>query len=326
MLRFLIGRLANGAIVMVLVSMLSFSLFNFIGDPVSNLVGENATVNERDAMRKSLGLDQPLPLQYLKFVGRAVQGEFGVSYRNIEPVSRVIASRLPATLELSLIAAILALGVGIPMGVYAGLHPRSLLTRGLQVISLVGISVPSFVTGIILILVFSIYLNWLPSFGRGETVLLGVWSTGFLTVSGWKSLMMPAITLALFQLTLFMRLTRTQMMEVLRSEYIKFARARGLRERSINYRHALRNTLIPIITVAGLQLGSMIAFSIITETVFQWPGLGLLIIQAISFGDVPVIAAYLLLIALLFVLINMVVDLLYFVVDPRLRATLRSVA
>lgn len=320
MLRFLLGRLANGAIVMVLVSMLSFSLFNFIGDPVSNLVGENATVNEREAMRRSLGLDQPLPLQYLKFVGRAVQGEFGVSYRNIEPVSRVIASRLPATLELSLIAALLALGIGIPMGVYAGLHPRSLLTRGLQVISLVGISVPSFVTGIILILVFSIYLNWLPSFGRGETVLLGVWSTGFLTVSGWKSLMMPAITLALFQLTLFMRLTRSQMMEVLRSEYIKFARARGLRERSINYRHALRNTLIPIITVAGLQLGSMIAFSIITETVFQWPGLGLLIIQAISFGDVPVIAAYLLLIALLFVLINMVVDLLYFAVDPRLRA------
>ena len=320
MLRFLLGRLANGAIVMVLVSMLSFSLFNFIGDPVSNLVGENATVNEREAMRRSLGLDQPLPLQYLKFVGRAVQGEFGVSYRNIEPVSRVIASRLPATLELSLIAAILALGVGIPMGVYAGLHPRSLLTRGLQVVSLVGISVPSFVTGIILILIFSISLNWLPSFGRGDTVLLGVWNTGLLTVTGWKSLVMPAITLALFQLTLFMRLTRTQMMEVLRSEYIKFARARGLRERSINYRHALRNTLIPIITVAGLQLGSMIAFSIITETVFQWPGLGLLIIQAISFGDVPVIAAYLLLIALLFVLINMVVDLLYFAVDPRLRA------
>ena len=320
MLRFLLGRLANAAVVMVLVSMLSFSLFNFIGDPVSNLVGENATVNERDAMRRSLGLDQPLPLQYLKFVGRAVQGEFGVSYRNIEPVSRVIASRLPATLELSLVAAVLALGVGIPMGVYAGLKPRSLLTRGLQVVSLVGISVPSFVAGIILILIFSIYLNWLPSFGRGDTVLLGVWSTGFLTASGWKSLLMPAVTLALFQLTLFMRLTRTQMMEVLRSEYIKFARARGLRERSINYRHALRNTLIPIITVAGLQLGSMIAFSIITETVFQWPGLGLLIIQAISFGDVPVIAAYLLLIALLFVVINTVVDLLYFAVDPRLRA------
>lgn len=320
MLRFLIGRLANGAIVMVLVSMLSFSLFNFIGDPVSNLVGENATVNEREAMRRSLGLDQPLPLQYLRFIARAVQGEFGVSYRNIEPVSRVIASRLPATLELSLIAAVLALGVGIPMGVYAGLKPRAWLARALQIVSLIGISVPSFVTGILLILVFSISLNWLPSFGRGDTVQLGVWSTGFLTASGWKSLLMPAITLALFQLTLFMRLTRTQMMEVLRSEYIKFARARGLRERAINYRHALRNTLIPIITVAGLQLGSMIAFSIITETVFQWPGLGLLIIQAISFGDVPVIAAYLLLIALLFVLINLVVDLLYFAVDPRLRA------
>lgn len=320
MLRFLLGRLANGAIVMVLVSMLSFSLFNFIGDPVSNLVGENATVNEREAMRRSLGLDQPLPLQYLRFIGRAVQGEFGVSYRNIEPVSRVIASRLPATLELSLIAAVLALGVGIPMGVYAGLKPRAWLARALQIVSLIGISVPSFVTGILLILVFSISLDWLPSFGRGDTVQLGVWSTGFLTASGWKSLLMPAVTLALFQLTLFMRLTRTQMMEVLRSEYIKFARARGLRERAINYRHALRNTLIPIITVAGLQLGSMIAFSIITETVFQWPGLGLLIIQAISFGDVPVIAAYLLLIALLFVLINLVVDLLYFAVDPRLRA------
>ena len=320
MIRFLLGRLGNGAIVMVLVSMLSFSLFNFIGDPVSNLVGETATVDERAAMRRSLGLDQPLPVQYLKFVGRALQGEFGVSYRNIEPVSRVIASRLPATLELSLVAGVLALGVGIPMGVYAGLKPRSLFTRSMQVISLIGISVPSFVTGILLILIFSIYLNWLPSFGRGDTVMLGFWSTGFLTLSGWKSLVMPAITLALFQLTLFMRLTRTQMMEVLRSEYIKFARARGLHERSINYRHALRNTLIPIITIAGLQLGSMIAFSIITETVFQWPGLGLLIIQAINFGDVPVIAAYLLLIALLFVLINMAVDLLYFAVDPRLRA------
>ncbi len=320
MIRFLLGRLGNGAIVMVLVSILSFSLFNFIGDPVSNLVGETATADERAAMRRSLGLDQPLPVQYLKFVGRAVQGEFGVSYRNIEPVSRVIASRLPATLELSLVAGLLALGIGIPMGVYAGLKPRALLTRSLQVVSLIGISVPSFVTGILLILIFSISLNWLPSFGRGDTVMLGFWSTGFLTLTGWKSLVMPAITLALFQLTLFMRLTRTQMMEVLRSEYIKFARARGLHERSINYRHALRNTLIPIITIAGLQLGSMIAFSIITETVFQWPGLGLLIIQAINFGDVPVIAAYLLLIALLFVLINMVVDLLYFAVDPRLRA------
>ena len=321
MIRFISTRLANGLLVLATVSLLAFGLFNFIGDPVNNLAGENATAEEKAALRESLGLDQPLPLQYLRFVGRAAQGEFGVSYRNLEPVAQVIAARLPATLELAGLAAVLALAVGIPMGVYSGIQPRSAGARTLQVASLVGISVPSFVVGILLILVFSVGLGWLPAFGRGELVQLGGWSTGLLSRSGWASLLMPAVTLALFQLTLFMRLTRTQMMEVMRSEYIKFARARGLRERSIHFKHALRNTLIPIITVAGLQIGAMIAFSIITETVFQWPGLGLLIIQAITFSDVPVIAAYLLLIALLFVLINTVVDLLYFAVDPRLRTT-----
>ncbi len=321
MIRFISARLANGLLVLATVSLLAFGLFNFIGDPVNNLAGENATAEEKAALRESLGLDQPLPLQYLRFVGRAVQGEFGVSYRNLEPVAQVIAARLPATLELAGLAAVLALAVGIPMGVYSGIRPRSAGARTLQVASLVGISVPSFVVGILLILVFSVGLGWLPAFGRGELVRVGGWSTGLLSASGWASLLMPAVTLALFQLTLFMRLTRTQMMEVMRSEYIKFARARGLRERSIHFKHALRNTLIPIITVAGLQIGAMIAFSIITETVFQWPGLGLLIIQAITFSDVPVIAAYLLLIALLFVLINTVVDLLYFAVDPRLRTT-----
>lgn len=319
MLRFILGRLANGLLVMAVVSLLSFALFNFTGDPVNNLAGETATVAEKQQLRASLGLDQPLPLQYLKFVGRALQGEFGVSYRNLEPVAQLIASRLPATLELSAVAALLALGLGIPMGVYAGIRPRALGARALQIVSLIGVSVPSFVTGIALILVFSVGLNWLPSYGRGEVVQLGGWSTGLLGASGWKAIVMPAITLALFQLTLFMRLTRTQMMEVMKSEYIKFARARGLRERAVHFRHALRNTLIPIITVAGLQLGAMVAFSIITESVFQWPGLGLLIIQAITFSDVPVIAAYLLLVAALFVLINTVVDLLYVVVDPRLR-------
>ena len=320
MWRFLAGRLANGLLVLAVVSLLSFGLFNFIGDPVNNLAGENATAEEKTALRAALGLDQPLPVQYARYVLRAVQGEFGMSYRNLEPVAQVIASRVPATLELALCAAALALCVGIPMGVYSGIRPRSAGARTLQVASLVGISVPSFVVGIGLILVFSVGLNWLPSFGRGEVVAVGPWNTGFLTSSGLASLVMPAVTLALFQLTLFMRLTRTQMMEVMRAEYIKFARARGLPERSVHFRHALRNTLIPIITVAGLQIGSMIAFSIITETVFQWPGLGLLIIQAITFSDVPVIAAYLLLIALLFVVINTVVDLLYFAVDPRLRS------
>jgi len=319
MLRFILGRLANGLLVMAVVSLLSFALFNFTGDPVNNLTGDSATLAEKQQLRAALGLDQPLPVQYLKFVGRALQGEFGVSYRNLEPVSQLILSRLPATLELSAVAALLALGLGIPMGGYAGIRPRALGARGLQTVSLIGVSVPSFVTGIGLILLFSVGLNWLPSYGRGEVVQLGAWSTGLLGASGWKAIVMPAITLALFQLTLFMRLTRTQMMEVMKSEYIKFARARGLRERAVHFRHALRNTLIPIITVAGLQLGSMVAFSIITESVFQWPGLGLLIIQAITFSDVPVIAAYLLLVAALFVLINAVVDLLYVVVDPRLR-------
>ena len=319
MFRFLSTRLWNGLLVMAGVSFISFLLFNYIGDPVSNLVGETATMEQKQAMRVALGLDQPLVWRFIKYLWLAAQGEFGISYRNLEPVGRVLLTRVPATLELSLCAAVLALGIGIPMGVYAGIKRNSWLAQTMQVVSLVGVSIPSFLTGIILILIFSVELHWLPAFGRGDVVHLGGWSTGFLSLTGWKSLVMPSITLALFQMTLFMRLVRSEMMEVLRTDYIKFARARGIVDRSINFHHALKNTLIPVITVAGLQLGALIAFSIITETVFQWPGLGLLIIQAITFSDIPVIAAYLLLIALLFVTINAVVDLLYFWVDPRVR-------
>jgi peptide/nickel transport system permease protein len=319
MLRFLSTRLWNGALVLLGVSFVSFLLFSYIGDPVNNLVGETATVEQREQMRQALGLDQPMVVRFVRYLGLAVRGDFGISYRNLEPVSRVLLTRVPATIELALCAAVLALGIGIPLGVYAGIKRDTWPAQMLQVISLVGISVPSFLTGIILILIFSVELNWLPAYGRGQTVSLGGWTTGLLTVSGLKSLIMPSVTLALFQLTLFMRLVRSEMMEVLRTDYIKFARARGIAERSIYFRHALRNTLIPVVTVAGLQLGALIAFSIITETVFQWPGLGLLIIQAITFGDMPVIAAYLLLIALLFVTINAAVDLLYFRVDPRVR-------
>jgi peptide/nickel transport system permease protein len=319
MFRFLSTRLWNGALVMIVVSFIAFLLFSYVGDPVSNLLGETATVEQREALRTSLGLDQPLVVRFARYLGLAVRGEFGVSYRNLEPVTQVVLSRVPATVELSLCAAVLALGVGIPLGVYAGIRRDALAARALQVVSLVGVSIPSFLTGIILILIFSVMLGWLPAYGRGDVVSLGGWTTGLLTVSGIKSLVMPSITLALFQLTLFMRLVRSEMLEVLRTDYIKFARARGIAERSIYFRHALRNTLIPVVTVAGLQLGSLIAFSIITETVFQWPGLGLLIIQAITFGDIPVIAAYLMLVALLFVTINIAVDLLYFRVDPRVR-------
>ncbi len=319
MLRFLSTRLWNGLLVMIGVSFISFLLFNYIGDPVNNLLGERATLEQQQAMRTALGLDQPLVWRFFKYLGLAVQGEFGISYRNLEPVGQLLASRVPATLELSLCAALLALGLGIPMGVYAGIRRNSWLAHTMQVVSLIGVSVPSFLTGIILILIFSVELNWLPAFGRGDVVRIGDWSTGLLTANGLKSLIMPSITLALFQLTLFMRLVRSEMLEVLRTDYIKFARARGIADRSIHFHHALKNTLIPVITVAGLQLGALIAFSIITETVFQWPGMGLLIIQAITFGDIPVIAAYLMLIALVFVVINTVVDLLYFRVDPRVR-------
>jgi peptide/nickel transport system permease protein len=319
MLRFLSVRLWNGLLVMVGVSFVSFLLFNYIGDPVNNLVGETATIEQKQQMRSALGLDQPMLVRFGKFVWLAAQGEFGISYRNLEPVGRVLLGRVPATLELSLCAAVLALGLGIPLGVYAGIRRAALPAQFIQVISLIGVSIPSFLTGIILILVFSVELQWLPAFGRGDVVSLGAWSTGLLTVSGLKSLVMPAITLALFQLTLFMRLVRSEMLEVLRTDYIKFARARGIRDRSIHFRHALKNTLIPVITVAGLQLGALIAFSIITETVFQWPGLGLLIVQSITFSDIPVISAYLMLIALLFVVINAIVDVLYFLVDPRVR-------
>ena len=310
---------------MLTVALIAFALFNYVGDPVHAMVGEDTTLEERDQLRKNLGLTDPFPVQFARFVGRVVHGEFGFSYRNYRPVAELIGQRLPATLELSITAAILALLVAVPMGVYTGLHRDSMLSRFFQTVSLVGISVPTFVTGILLILVFSVILNWLPSFGRGEVVRIGWWTTGLLTTSGIKALILPSITLGLFQMTLIMRLVRSEMLEVLRTDYIKFARARGLTNRAVNFGHALKNTLVPVITITGLQLGSLIAFAIITETVFQWPGMGLLFIQAVMFADIPVMAAYLVLIAFFFVVINLIVDLLYYVVDPRLRVD-RSVA
>ena len=319
MLVFILRRLAQAVIVMLTVAFIAFMLFQFVGDPVTNLLGQDATPEERARMRTDLGLDQPFFVQFGRFVGNAVQGEFGLSLRQGRKVSSLIVERFPATLELSLSAAVLALVVGIPMGVYAALRRGSFLSQVLLTISLLGVSLPTFLIGILLILVFAVTLGWLPSFGRGETVALGPWSTGFLTVDGWKHLVLPSITLAIFQLTLIMRLVRAEMLEVLRTDYIKFARARGLSNRAVHFGHALKNTLVPVITITGLQLGSLIAFAIITETVFQWPGMGLLFIQAVTFADIPVMAAYLCLIALIFVLINLVVDLLYFQVDPRLR-------
>jgi peptide/nickel transport system permease protein len=320
MLVFVLRRLAQAVIVMLTVAFIAFMLFQYVGDPVNNILGQDATPEQRAQLRADLGLDKPFPVQFARFVGNAVRGEFGLSLRQGRRVSSLIAERLPATLELSIAAAFIALVLGIPMGVYAALRRGSFLSQTLMTLSLVGVSLPTFLIGILLILVFAVTLKWLPSFGRGEVTLLGGWSTGFLTVDGWKHLVLPAITLAIFQLTLITRLVRSEMLEVLRADYIKFARARGLPNRAVYFGHALKNTLVPVITITGLQLGGLIAFAIITETVFQWPGMGLLFIQAVTFADIPVMAAYLCLIALIFVVINLAVDMLYFVVDPRLRA------
>jgi len=319
MLVFALRRLVQAVIVMLTVAFIAFMLFQYVGDPVTNILGQDATPEQRQQLRSDLGLDQPFPVQFVRFVGKALQGEFGLSLRQGRKVSSLIAERLPATLELSLTAAVIALVVGVPMGVYAALRRGSFLSQVMMTISLLGVSLPTFLIGILLILVFAVTLKWLPSFGRGEVTALGAWSTGLLTLDGWKHLILPSITLAVFQLTLIMRLVRSEMLEVLRTDYIRFARARGLPDRAVYFGHALKNTLVPVITITGLQLGSLIAFAIITETVFQWPGMGLLFIQAVTFADIPVMAAYLCLIALIFVVINLVVDLLYFVVDARLR-------
>jgi len=319
MLAFILRRLLQAALVMVTVALIAFMLFQFVGDPISQILGQDATAEQVAEVRAALGLDQPVWVQFGHFLYNAVQGEFGMSLRQGTPVATLIAERFPATLELALVAALLALLIGIPLGVYAALRRGSALAQMFMTLSLLGVSLPTFLIGIVLILIFSVHLGWFPSFGRGEVVQIGGWSTGLLTAQGWHHLVLPAITLAIFQLTLIMRLVRAEMLEVLRTDYIKFARARGLSDRAVHFGHALKNTLVPVMTITGLQLGGLIAFAIITETVFQWPGMGLLFIQAVTFADIPVMAAYLCLIALIFVVINLVVDLLYFVVDPRLR-------
>ena len=321
MISFIFKRLLQSIAVMLTVALIAFSMFRFVGDPVNNMVGQDTTDEERAALAEELGLNDPFIVQYGHFVLDAIEGDFGTSYKYRRPVSGLILERLSATLELSFVSAILALGIGIPCGVYTALRSKGLLSRSIMALSLVGVSLPTFLIGILLILLFGVVLRWLPTFGRGDVVLIfGWWTTGFLTISGLKSLILPSITLALFQMTLIMRLVRAEMLEVLRTDFVKFARARGLPDHAVHFKHALKNTLVPVITITGLQLGALIAFAIITESVFQWPGMGLLFVQAIADVDIPIMAAYLVLIAFFFVIINMVVDILYYAVDPRLRA------
>ncbi len=319
MLAFVIRRLLQSVLVMLAVGFIAFSLFNFTGDPVALMLPPEATQADREEVRKSLGLDEPSYVQFAVFVKNAVQGNFGISLRLGRPVSQLLVERLPATLELAMTAAVLGLLIGIPMGILTALKRDIWLSKLFLTGSLIGVSLPNFLIGIFLILIFAVWLGWLPSFGRGDVTQIGYWSTGFLTQSGLRALVLPAITLGFYPVTLIMRLVRAEMLEVLRTDYIKFARARGLTNNAVHFGHALKNTLVPVITITGLQLGGLIAFAIITETVFQWPGMGLLFIQAVQFADIPVMAAYLCLIGFIFVSINLMVDMLYYVVDPRLR-------
>lgn len=320
MLAYVLRRIIQSVIVMLVVALVSFSLFRFVGDPISSMVGQETTLADREALRDRLGLNDPFLMQFGSFMIRAIQGDFGVSYRLQQPVMELILSRLPATLELALISGFFAFAIGVSLGVYTALNRKGWTSNVIMTVSLIGVSLPTFLIGVLLIWAFAVEIQILPSFGRGETVRINDWwSTGFLTPSGRASLILPAITLGLYQLTLIMRLVRAEMLEVLRTDYIKFARARGLSDRAVHFGHALKNTLVPVITITGLQMGSIIAFSIITETVFQWPGVGALFINSVRFVDVPVMAAYLMMIALIFVVINLIVDLLYFAIDPRLR-------
>src|SRR6056297_370403 len=319
MLAFIIKRTINAIFVMLSVTFLAFMIFQFVGDPVRQMLNEQATQAQRDALRDKLGLNDPFLVQFGKFVGNAVQGDFGVSFRNQQDVMTMIADRFPATFELVLVATFISIVVGMPLGVLTAIRRRSWYAESLQFVSIIGISLPSFVVGIGLILVFSVWLGWFPAFGRGDTVDIGWWSTGLLTSSGRMALFLPALSLSLFQITLVMRLVRAEMLEVLRADFIKFARARGIPARVVHFRHALRNTLMPVVTMTAMQFGGLIAFALVTETVFQWPGMGLLFIQAVTFVDVPIMAAYLCIVALIFVLLNTIVDITYAMIDPRLR-------
>jgi peptide/nickel transport system permease protein len=319
MLAFLIKRTANAIFVMLSVSFIAFMIFRFVGDPVELMLNEQATQAQRDALRAKLGLDDPFIVQFTTFVKNAAKGDFGISFRNQQDVLAMIAERFPATFELVIVATLISLVVGIPLGVITAIHRQRWYAETLQFTSIIGISLPSFVVGIGLILIFSVWLGWLPAFGRGETVDLGWWSTGLLTPSGRLSIILPALSLSLFQITLVMRLVRAEMLEVLRTDFIKFARARGIPARTIHFRHALRNCLMPVVTMTAMQIGGLIAFALVTETVFQWPGMGLLFIQAVTFVDVPIMAGYLCIVALIFVTLNALVDITYAVIDPRLR-------
>lgn len=325
MFAFVIRRAAQAALVMVVISLVCFAVQHKIGDPIRDLVGESVSEAERQILREKLGLSDPLPKQYLRFVVNAAHGDLGTSYMFGKPALNVILQKFPATAELVFCAVIWVLLLSLPMGIYAAIRPKSVLTRIIMGVSIVGVSIPVFLIAIILIWIFAVYLGWLPSFGRGDTIVLpGGWTTGLATWDGIRHMVLPSISLASLTLPLFVRLIRSEMMEVLQSEFVKFAYAKGLSLWRIYLVHAFKNTLLPVITVGGVRIGTMLAFTILTETVFQWQGMGFIFLQAVERADTSLLVAYLVVVGLIFVGVNTVVDLVYGLVNPMVRVAGRK--
>ena len=319
MIAFLIRRLGQALVVMFIISLISFAIQDNLGDPLRELLGVSVSVAERDKLREDMGLNDPFMQQYWRFLKKAVKGDLGDSYFFKRPALEVIMQKFPATFELVLGATLIIVTLSVPIGVYCAIRPRSWPTKVMMGLSIVGISIPVFLTAIMLIYVFSIQLGWMPSFGRGQTVIVGGWETGLLTADGLIHLILPSIALSSIMLPLFIRLIRSEMMECMEQDYIRFARAKGLSNRRIWFLHALKNTLLPVITVGGVQIGTMIAFTILTETVFQWPGMGFLFLEAVNRTDTPLIIAYMIVVGLIFVVTNTLVDLIYGLVNPTVK-------
>lgn len=316
---YIIRRVLQGIIVLLAVSMVCFVMFRYTGDPVLMLAGKYATQEEMEQVRTAYGLDKPVYLQYAHFLSGAVKGDFGRSYVSQIDALDMILERFPATFELALTAISISFVFGVGLGVVVSIRPNGFISRSIMAVSLLGISIPTFLIGILLVMFFSVFLELLPSFGRGDTIQVGFWRTGLLTMSGWKHILLPALTLAGYQLAVLIRLTRAGMRETLSEEYIKTAWAKGLSPAKVVLKHALRNVMIPVITITGLSFGELIAFSIVTETIFQWPGMGNLLLTSIFETDQPVIVTYIMLAAFIILTINILVDVLYGVLNPRIR-------
>ena len=322
MLKFLLRRLFQAAIVMFVISLIAFAIQDNLGDPTRELVGLSATTEDREALKTQLGLNDPFLVQYVRFITGALQGDFGTSYFFKKPALDVILEKLPATLELVFSSTLLIIILSVPLGIYTALNPKKLLTKIIMSVSIIGLSIPVFLTSILLIYIFSVTLGWLPSFGRGEVVhVFGNWYTNFLSIDGLRHIIMPTLALSSIMLPLFIRLIRAEMLEVLSSEYVRFATAKGMNKTTVHYKHALKNTMLPVVTVGGLQIGTMVAYTILTETVFQWPGMGFMFLEAVKRSDIPLITTYLIIVGLIFVITNTLVDLLYGWINPTVKLT-----